>query len=217
MIALAPVLGPSGIEVAESSLVQIDALIEGSLLGAGYRCVPRHEYAAIWDRIVGEMGGVFDLETGELDELKLEVARDQLRRDLSDMYHPDYLLHPEVWIVEAEHSAGVASWDGASQAVVGLGTRVLNVIDAILNQYDGFLEPGVVNALSLGIVVENMDGIEILQNAGGIEVLKDMERNLRDEGVLFEPVLADPKRNHRAVTTALRPLIEARTDKPPAG
>lgn len=216
MIALAPVADPSGIQVAESLLVQIDALIEGMLLGAGYHCVPRQEYVATWDHIVAQMGGLYEAETEEIDELKLEVAREQLRRDLMEIYQSDFVLYPEIWIVDAAHSGGVANWDGASQSLVGFGTRVLNVIEAYLSQDGGFLQPGLVNALSLGITVENMDGVEIFQNAGGIEVLKDADRqNGNAEAVLYKTVLADPKRNHEAVRTALLPLVEGRYSNPP--
>jgi hypothetical protein len=216
MIALAPVADPSGIQVAESLLVQIDALIEEMLLGAGYHCVPRQEYVATWDHIVAQMGGLYESETEEIDELKLEVAREQLRRDLMEIHQSDFVLYPEIWIVDAAHSGGVANWDGASQSLVGFGTRVLNVIEAYLSQDGGFLQPGLVNALSLGITVENMDGVEIFQNAGGIEVLKDADRqNGNAEAVLYKTVLADPKRNHEAVRTALLPLVEGRYSNPP--
>ena len=214
-IALAPVADPSGIQVAESLLVQIDTLIEGILLGAGYHCIPRQEYVATWDHIVAQMGGLYESETEKIDELKLEVAREQLRRDLMEIHQSDFVLYPEIWIVDAAPSGGVASWDGASQSVVGFGTRVLNVIEAFLNQDGGFLQPGMVNALSLGITVENMDGVEIFQNAGGIEVLKDADRQEGDaEPVWDKRVLTDPKRNQKAVRTALLPLVEGRYSNP---
>jgi hypothetical protein len=206
-IVLAPVSGPPGIEVAESLLTQIDSMIEETLLGAGYFCVPRGAYDEAWDRIVVQMGGLYDSVTGEFDEMRFEVAHEQLRRDLFDMHHPDYLLYPEVWVVQASHSGGVAEWDGTSQPVVGFGWRVLDVIGALLNQTEGFLEPGVVDAISLGVVVENMDGVEILRSAGGIEVLK--EKTL-DPPALYEPILTDPERNQEAVRTALLPLLEGR-------
>lgn len=157
------------------------------------------------------MDGLYEPETEEFDELKLEVAREQLRRDLMEIYQSDFVLYPEIWIVDAAHNGGVASWDGASQSVVGFGTRVLNVIKAFLNQDGGFLQPGWVNALSLGITVENMDGVEIFQNAVGVEVLKEIDRQGGDEeAVLFETVLGDPKRNQKAVRTALLPLVQGR-------
>jgi len=217
-IVLAPVVGPSGIQVAESLLVQIDTLIEVMLRGAGYRCVSRSEYVATWDHILAQMGGLYDSVTGELDELRFEVAREQLRRDLRDVYQPDFVLYPEIWVVEAVFANGVARWDGTSQSLVGFGTRALNVIDAVLHQYDGFLPTGVVNALSLGVIVENMDGIEIFQNVGGIEVLEKVGRDVgRAEPVLFETILTDPERNQTAVRTVLLPLVEGREDNPPRG
>jgi hypothetical protein len=215
-IALAPVIGPPGIEVAESLLVQIDMLIEGMLLGSGYQCIPKHEYVGTWDHILTQMGGLYDEATGDLDELKVEVAREQLRRDLLEVYQADFVLHAEIWIVDAAYSGGVAKWDGTSQSIVGFGTRLLNLIDVILGEYEGFLQPGMINALSLGVVVENMEGVEIFQNAGGIEVLKDSDRENRgDESVLFEAVLADRKRNLQAVRTALSPLVEGRSEGSP--
>jgi hypothetical protein len=204
-IALAPVLPPQGIQIADSLLANMDALIEETLVSAGYGCVSSREHAAAWERIVVQMGGLYDSLTGEVDELRLEVAREQLRRDLADMYQPDFLLFPEIWIVRVATSGGVASWDGTSQPIVGFGTRVLNFIDAILNQYDGFLQPKAVDALSLNVVVENMQGVEIFQSAGGLEVLKEMETPTE-----FGAVLTDPERISEAVTTALLPLLEGR-------
>lgn len=204
-IALAPVLPPQGIEIADSLLANMDTLIQATLVNAGYSCISSREHAEVWDRIVVQMGGLYDSLTGEVDELRLEVAREQLRRDLEDMYQPDYILFPEIWMVRAETSGGVASWDGVSQPLVGFGTRVLNVIDAILGQYEGFLQPEVVDALSLGVIVESIQGVEIFQSAGGIEVLKETEKPM-----VFASVLTDPKRNRQAVTTALLPLLEGR-------
>lgn len=208
-IALAPVADPSGIQVPESLLVQIDTLIEGMLLGAGYHCIPRQEYVATWEHIVAQMDGLYESETEDLDELKLEVARERLRRDLLEIYNSDFVLYPEIWIVDAAHSGGVANWDGTSQSVSGFGSRVLNVITAYVFQDGGFLQPGWVTALSLGVTVENMDGVEVFQNAVGVEVLKEIDRQGGDEAdVLLETVLGDPKRNQKAVRTALLPLVQ---------
>ncbi len=204
-IALVPVLGPEGIDVSESLLVEIDSLIEETLTGAGYNCIPGIEHTAAWGRIVAQMGGLYDSTTGDLDELRLEVAKEQLRHDLVDLYQPDYMLFPEIWVVQVASSSGVARWDGASQPVVGFGLRLLNAIDATLHQYEGFLQPELVDALSLGVIVENMDGVEIFQHAGGIEVLKT-----NDETHTFEPILTDPERTLRAVRTALSPFLEGR-------
>ena len=217
-IALAPVVGPPGIQVAESLLVQIDNLIEAMLLGAGFSCVPRHEYVATWEHILAQMGGLYDSVTGELDELRLEVAREQLRRDLRDLYQPDFVLYPEIWIVEAGFSNGVAKWDGASQPLVSFGTRALNVIDGALGEYGGFLPTGVVNALSLGVIVEDMDGLEIFLNSGGLEVLEKVGRDVgQPEPVLHETILTDPERNQRAVRTALSPIVERSGGNSPRG
>ncbi len=206
-IAIAPVLAPEGIEVADSSLAQIDELIESVLLGAGYSCVSVSEYTDVWDRILTQMGGLYDSVSGEIDELRLEVAREQHRRDLSDLYRPDYVIFPEIWFVQAAANGGVAKWDGASQPLVGFGTRVLNFIDAMLNQSYGFLQPEMVNALSLGVVVENMDGVEVFEHSGGIEVLKHL-----DDSEGFDAVLRDSQRNLRAVQLALQPILQVRTE-----
>ena len=210
-IAVAPVSPPAEVEVAESSLVNIEAMIEEMLVAAGYHCVSASEYGATWDRILAQMGGLYDSETGELDELRFEVAGEQLRRDLLEVHRSDHVLYPEIWIVDAEYSNGVAKWDGTSEPLVGFGTRLLNVIDAILNQYDGFLSDGVTNALSLGIIVEDMDGVEIFRNVGGIELLKDAQSDGSFGGPdQFEAVLQDPKRSRRAVRAALMPLVADR-------
>ncbi len=217
LFAVAPVAAPRGFEVAESSLVQIDSLVEDALVDGGHHCVPAAEYSRIWERAVRQMGGLYDSTTGDLDEFKVELARDRLRLDLIDMYHADYVVFPEIWIVQAETSGGIARWDGASQPVVGLGVRVMNAIDALLHQYEGFLEPGLVDALSLGVVVEDMEGTVVYQNAGGIEVLEegDAATENEDNGP-FSKILTDGQRNQRAVRSALLPLLEGGDELAPS-
>ena len=65
---------------------------------------------------------------------------------------------------------------------------------------------------------EDLDGIEIFQNAGGIEVLKetDGDDGLGEAG-MSERILADPDRYRQAVRTALLPLTEGRDGSPPDG
>lgn len=209
LLVVAPVTAPLEFEIAESSLAQMDSLIEGALVEGGHRCVPAADYSRIWERAVHQIGGLYDSTTGEPDEFKAELARDRLRTDLIDMYHPDYVLYPEIWVVQAETSGGIARWDGVSQPVVGLGGRVINAIDALLHQYDGFLEPGFVDALSLGVVVEDMEGTVVYQNAGGIEVLEEGDAvTEKENGRSLSNILTDGERNQRAVRSALLPLLE---------
>ena len=88
--------------------------------------------------------------------------------------------------------------------------------NALLNQYEGFLQPGVVDALSLEVAIETMDGVEIFENAAGIEVLKDADGDRGGaELTQFEPVLADRTRTQQAVRTALLPLREGLAEGSP--
>jgi erythromycin esterase len=189
-IVATPVLMPEGVEASDSVLTWFDDLIERTLREAGFTVVPAETYMEMWNRINQEAGGFFDPLTGERDEPRYQAAVDQLFDELKERFSPDAILYPEMWIVEAPTSGGYARWDGTTQRV---GTQMES---AVL-------------ALSLAIVVQDMDAAELYSNVWGLEVLELYNWNLGDftevpSGALF----ADQGRNTTAVMKTLGPLIE---------
>lgn len=208
-LVLTPVMGPDELDLPAEVARKIDSLVERELRGAGVRVVPAHEYTKRWNAAVERVGGLYDPYTGEPIDEKFESARWRLVDELERRFGADALLYPELWVVEAPHSSGVAQWDGASQAVSGLGARLLHAIDALLDLGEGSLREGFVAALSLVVIIEDLDGAEIYRQAGGIQVL---ERVADDEVIAVDPddVLADWDRLQQAVRIAVGPLIASR-------
>ncbi len=194
-IVATPVILPEGIDAPDSVLTWFENLIEETLEDAGFTVVPKRAYVDIWTRITDAAGGFFDPFTGELDEQRYQVGLDELFAELNERYSPDAILYPELWIVEAPTSGGYARWDGAVQPV---GTSATS---AVL-------------ALSLAIIVQDMDAVELYSNVWGLEVLELYNRNfVAFEAIPSEDLFADGERNATAVTQALAPLVERVTDQ----
>ncbi len=200
-IVLASVSLPGEVAAPERVIAEIESLIANKLSEAGFATVPSRKYGEIWSRLTEQAGGFFDPFTGEQDEVRFQDAVEQLHQELAEKFDPDALLYPEIWDVEAPVSSGVAKWDGTSQTIAGPGFPLSM--------------EGTVLALSLVIVIEDMDGVELYFNGAGIEVLEKWDLKTRD--LAFVPqaeLFADGERILKAVNTALAPLIEARPAVP---
>ncbi len=208
-VVMAPVVLPEGLEDREPEAVWIDSVIAQRLTATGYDVVPAEQYAAIWDQIVLQMGGLVDSSTGELDEDRFELARERLFMDLTDLFDADAVLYPEIWLVEAPFADGVASWDGTSENMVGFGLRFLDALGAVLSNDDrGGLPQGTVSALSLVLIAEDMSGREVFSNAGGIQLLEKVGMDADDVSTVdAEQLLRDWERNAKALEIVLGPLV----------
>jgi hypothetical protein len=200
---------PGELQNQATAAGEFDSLIAAVLADAGYSLVAVDEYIAVWGRILDQMGGLSDPITGERDEMKFDLARERLYLDLSEMYQADAVLYPEIWTIDAPFGEGVATWDGTSQSMVDFGVRVLDFIGAILSSSESKLPRGTVRALSLVVFLEDMNGVEVFSDAGGIELLEivgtDPEsRRMVPEEELFQ----DRQRSREAVDQALRALVE---------
>jgi hypothetical protein len=207
-IVLTPVSLPDELAEHAASMEQFDSLITWLLEQTRFDCIPASEYAAIWERILDRTEGLFDSLTGERNEEQFDLARRQLFRRLNTLYRADAILYPEIWVVNAPFADGVARWDGASQALVGLGTRLVHALGAALSGSDSNLPSGAVEALSLVVFVEDMQGEELYAHSGGIQVLEKVGGSPRDRtAVPEEEWFADRARNRKAVELALDPIV----------
>ncbi len=207
-IVLTPVSLPDELADYAAIMGQFDSLIAGMLERTRFDLIPAQEYAAIWEGILGRTEALFDSATGERNEDQFDVARQQLFGRLIELYDPDAILYPEVWIVDAPFSDGVARWDGTSQALVGLGTRLVHAIGAALSGSESHLPAGTVNALSLVVFIENMEGEELYSNSGGIQVIEKVGGDPEDrKNVPPEEWFANGVRNRKAVELALAQLL----------
>jgi erythromycin esterase len=201
-IVATPISLPEGVDAPEYLLNWFEDLIEDTLQAAGFTVVPVQTYLDVWNRITQEAGGFFDPFTGRRDEQRYEAAADELFAELKERFNPDAVLYPEMWIVEAPTSGGYARWDGVTQEV---GTSAASEV----------------LALSLAIVVQDMDVAELYSNVWGLEVLEVYNRYFGDFlPVPSEALFADQERNTTAVMKILGPLIDRtrmRADAAPAG
>jgi len=206
-IMLTPVSVPERFEEFTTAMEAFDSLIAVSLEQAGYKLIPAHEYAALWEEILERTVGLFD-STGERNEAVFESARQELFGQLGGLYQPDALLYPEIWIVDAPFTGGTAQWDGVSQELVGVGTRIVDALGALFSATESNLPTGEVEAVSLVVFIENLEGEEIYANSGGIQVLEKVGTHPDDrEPVPKEEWFTDHSRNRRAVSIALGPIL----------
>lgn len=206
-IVLTPVGVPEGFEEYTAAMEEFDSLIAVSLEQAGYTLIPAHEYAALWEEILERTVDLFD-STGERNEPVFESARQELFGQLGGLYHPDALLYPEIWIVDAPFAGGTAQWDGVSQELVGVGTRIVDALGALFSATESNLPTGDVEAMSLVVFIENIEGEEIYANSGGIQVLEKVGTHPDDrEPVPKDEWFTNHSRNRRAVSMALGPML----------
>ncbi|UCG85467.1 MAG: hypothetical protein JSW71_16250 [Gemmatimonadota bacterium] len=207
-LVLTPVSLPDELADYTAAMGQFDSLIAAVLERTGLDLVPAPEYAAIWEGILDRAEALFDSATGERNEEAFDLARQQLFSRLIELYDPDAILYPEIWVVGAPFSNGVARWDGTSQALVGLGTRLIHAFGAWFSGSESHLPAGTVDALSLVVFVESIEGQEFYAKSGGIQVLEKVGSDLEDRrSVPVEEWFADRVRNHKAVELALAPLL----------
>ncbi|NIM49877.1 MAG: hypothetical protein GTN62_02905 [Gemmatimonadales bacterium] len=214
IIVVTPVHVAAEVELHEDALASVDSLVDAALRSAEFSVIPARQYAEIWDRIVLELGGLFDPHTGERDELKFQDAREQLVGELEERFDPGALLYLEIVEVDAPFADGVARWDGTVQAVTPFGLRVLDAVGAALIDTQGFLPEGTVRALSLELIIEDMSGAELYVNFGGMQVLETIGEGIGERTpVPASELCADQQRNRKAVEIALAPLKRERPGK----
>src|SRR5437899_4595105 len=111
-------------ELGERAAVQakFNPAIEGRLREAGFTVIAAQEFQATWDAKVNELGGLFDQNTGQVNEAKATALLNYIRAEMKTRFNADALLLPRVRPVTAKFSyipfVGVrANWDGASEAL----------------------------------------------------------------------------------------------------
>jgi hypothetical protein len=202
-IALAPIAVPPQLEVSESTKLRLDSLIEAKLQEAGFATYPAKNWAAVFTRVQQEVGGLFDAQTGNLDESKVKTVLARTIDEIRGRFQLDAVLFPRVHVVKADFRSAWARWDGVSDALAsGLSVFTVGQIG------------GTVPALSLVVTIDSPDGPVLYRHSAGIQVLeKFAPLTERISGKMFVPVpkeelLANDERNRTAVEIALGPLLK---------
>jgi len=158
---------------------------------------------------VSELGGLFDPQTGQLNEAKMTALMDHVRGEMKTRFNADALLLSQIRTVRANFSyapiVGVrAKWDGASESME-------------TGSFDKIVSPrvnGHVSALSLVIRIQDLSGSALYVNAGGVQVLQKLGPAAGQfGGDSFVPVpkselLADTERIQQAVNYSLDPFFK---------
>ncbi len=227
-VAVAPLRVPEELAGYESELARLDSLIFFELETAGLYVTGPKVYGRLWDKIASARGGFYNPLTGALNTALLDSAQAQLAAILDNAYGASAIVYPSIVVVPASYEGSKASWDGVSQGggfdVIGAAVGILfRAVVGILfsaifgtddeddeddEDYEPEVETGVVPALSLLVLVQELDGSTLYEHRGGIEVF---DPRWVDE----DDVLKDGKRARKAVEVALKPFTEAIRDLPP--
>jgi hypothetical protein len=166
------------------------------LEAAGFALIPSFVQQEIWMRITEDAGGFYDPITGELDEARYAAGVQEFKAELATKEAPDAVLYSQVETVEATAVAGHARWDGVSESVsYWLGDLVL--------------------ALSYVIAIEDLDGVPLFMNGGGLGVAERWDTSSEQiASVPADRLCAEPERIVRAIEIALEPLVQHVTAPP---
>jgi hypothetical protein len=122
-VAVARVAVPGNVGDAATASAKFHPAIEAKLREAGFTVVPSEQVREVWDAKANELGGLFDQQTGSLNEAKASALMEHVRGEMKSRFAADALALPHVRTVTANFSsalfAGIdAKWDGASESVV---------------------------------------------------------------------------------------------------
>jgi hypothetical protein len=193
-IALSPVSLPRVAGKAEGVKGRIESLIATKLGEAGYAVISSKEFGAIWDRFVEQTGGFYDPVTGKADEGKIKTVREHARREIVTRFNVDALLHPSVQVVGARLKGFQAIWDGVSE-------------DIKADDWYQSFEEGTTKALSLTIVIEDRNGVDLYISRGGIQLISKTVRG-RFVDIQASEILTNEEKIIEAVNIALKQFFE---------
>jgi hypothetical protein len=208
-VAVAQVIVPSNLGVDAAARTKFHPALEDKLRQAGFTVVPAQQVGEIREAKERELGGLFDPQTGKLDEAKLTALMSFVRGELGTRFSADAVLLARVRTVTANFGyaplAGVrAKWDGATESLETGG-------------FDKVVSPrgnGTVDALSLLVNIEDLNGSSLYAHAGGIQVLSKLAPGAGQFGgnpfvqVPKAELLADQARIQQAVSYALGPFFK---------
>jgi hypothetical protein len=206
-IAVARVVVPSGVGELGAS-AKFHPVLESRLQAAGFTVVPAEQVREVWDAKANELGGLFDQQTGAVNEAKAAALMTHVREQMKERFSADALVLPYVRRVTASFSsipfAGIsARWYGASESIVT--SSVDNVLTPQVS--------GKIPALSLIVRIEDLTGTLLYSNAGGIQVVEKLKPGagaFSRETFVAVPrseIFADPQRIQQAVNYALDPFF----------
>ena len=198
-VALAPVHVPSDLADPEPVKTRFAALISEQLKAAGLAVVSPEEVSPILAAKTKEIGGIYDPETGRVDEAKSKALEAAVLREVRSKFGADALMSPFIRVVTASLSHDTAAWDGTTQEA-GQG----GIWKAMLATHSGSIP-----ALTLTVWLSGGEGQPLYAKSGGIQVLGKVSLQGHIGQVPRNELFADEGRNAAAVRIALDQLLHA--------
>jgi len=203
VIAQAPMFSARGMsrEKAQALSQMFERLMAERLTRQGFTLIPAAETLAISARLVRDLGGLFDPNTGREDEEKVRVYLEYLRRELKERFRADAVLTANLVQIKAPYSGVTARWHGTSQAIASGGAALAGLLFGPAS--------GTVQALSLSAWIDDAaSGRRLWVGFGGIHLLSKREGD-KWVNIPLEEALGDSERNREAVVIAFQSLVAA--------
>lgn len=197
-IAIVPIKIPSKMDRAPQIAERYESLITAELSQAGFKVVPSKEYAAVWDPMVKQIGGIFDPKTGQLDQNKFKTVRELSLREMASKKKVDAFLQAGFIVAKARWHGNTASWHGTTEAVTGKEGFLASLVAAG--------SAGTITGSSLLVIIADPNDKPYYANAGGIQLLMQYKGDF--VSVPESELFVDPGKDAKAVKIALAPLVE---------
>jgi hypothetical protein len=172
--------------------------------------VGSEDYQAIRNRLIQQLGGIYDTKTGALKNEQARAAEENSRREFVDKNHLDGLVYLALRQTQAEFNGPVALWDGARERSDGLANGP-SLFDHLMHSqgYTGHLP-----AYSALLQIANTEGQIVFGRLGGIQLAHYFDQYHPDAGNKFrevpiENLFRDEKRIARAIHIAAVPLMHS--------
>jgi len=198
-VALAPFIVPGDLENKEHLKTKFETLVESKLHEAGFVVIPSREYGETWERMTKQMGGYFDAVTGKRDESKFKTVKEYTLREMRAKFNADAILYSGIRVVTVPFSRDTASWHGTSEDLTS------GFFSTLLVSHHG-----IVPAISLSVLVDDYNGIDMYFNMGGIQLLEKLSGG-KLVAIPDSEILTSEERNAGAVNIALDPLVRKTT------
>ncbi len=152
----------------EEVSARYEALITEQLETAGFKVIPSREYSDIRKRLTDQVGDLYDQQTGEANQEKLDAVWTNSLLRLAEQFNTQAYLLPKIVRVGAYWSGNSTSWDGVERPTTGEETAEwAKLIGFSSNQG----QSGTIPAMSLRVDLSSMSGETYYIGRSGIQAL----------------------------------------------
>jgi len=201
-IAVASVVDASGVSDTDHASAAFCSLIEKGLRDSGIAPVPNADVSPVQKRALEAAGGLFDPNTGKLDDAKADTVLAAIRHEVHDRFQADAIVLPRLVVRKANFNGEYAAWDNVRQSILPPDAGILQKMSV------GQLY-GTVATMSLILRIEDPEGRLLFENGAGVQVLARYVSG-SFQSIQKSDAFANPQDNAAAVELALEPLRPAK-------